>query len=65
MTTQTLNKLLAALNECTEWGQVGGIVLVGPGWWRGCFAVSWYADGPLHGLMDDGTGLGRGEDGVL
>ncbi|GLC57766.1 hypothetical protein PLESTB_001264500 [Pleodorina starrii] len=22
MTTQTLNKLLAALNECTEWGQV-------------------------------------------
>ncbi len=23
MSTQTLNKLLAALNECTEWGQVG------------------------------------------
>lgn len=23
MSSQTLNKLLAALNDCTEWGQVG------------------------------------------
>jgi AP-1 complex subunit beta-1 len=34
ITSHTLFKLLAALNECTEWGQVGGW---GARWWCGVF----------------------------